>query len=301
MPEPLELSAMTSSRRSNPAKGIALMALAMLTIPAVDGFAKYLSADYSPLFIGWARYAVASLVVLPVAVALRGTAIFPGERRISHVWRTVFLVSSMTLYFLAIARIPLATAISAFFVGPIVAVVLSVIVLKERLTAQKLLSLGLGVAGSLVILRPGGTIEPGVLLAIASGICFGLYLIATRQASEHTDPIKTLAFQCVVGTLLLMPQALATWSLPAARDLMLFAGMGLSSAITHMLSIAAFRVADASTLAPLVYLELIGAAIIGYLVFGDVPAPVTVIGAALIVAAGLVLLPRRSASVARQS
>ena len=293
--------AATGVATNSPIKGIALMALAMLTIPMVDGFAKYLSADYSPLFIGWARYAVASLAVLPITVALRGPAIFPTERRISHIWRTVFLVASMTLYFLAIASIPLATAISAFFVGPIVAVVLSVIILKERLNRQKLISLLLGFAGSLVIVRPGSAIEPGILLALASGICFGLYLIATRLASSHSDPIKTLAFQCVVGTLLLTPQALATWSLPEPRDLLLFAGLGMSSAFSHMLSIAAFRIADASTLAPLVYLELIGAAVIGYLVFGDIPGPATVIGAALIVGAGLVLLPRRAASLAARS
>ena len=123
-----------SDSSSRQATGILLMMAAMLSIPVVDGIAKYLSAAYSPLFLGWARYAVAGLIVLPIAALRNGRNIFPAERRGSHLLRTLFLVVSMTLYFLALARIPLATAISAFFIGPIVAVVLSIFVLKERMT-----------------------------------------------------------------------------------------------------------------------------------------------------------------------
>lgn len=286
---------MSSVKPANPqhlTQGIVLMVVAMLSLPVVDGLAKFLSADYSPLFLGWARYAAACLVVLPIAIARHGTRLFPAERRASHLMRTVFLVTAMTLYFLAIARIPLATAASVYFVAPIIAVVLSVAILKERLTRAKAASLVLGFAGSLVILQPGGSTDPGVLLAFASGVCFAFYMIATRHASEASEPIKTLAFQCVVGALLLVPQAVFFWSTPAWNDLVFFAGLGLFSAFSHMLSIAAFRLADASTLAPLIYVELISAALIGYLAFDEVPGTATLAGAALIVAAGLILLRR---------
>lgn len=270
------------------------MTIAMLSIPGVDGLAKYLSVDYSPLFLSWARYAVASLVVLPFATALHGCRLFPAERRRWHLLRTVFLVTSMTLYFLAVARIPLATAASTYFVGPIIAVVLAIVLLNERLTLRKGLSLILGFAGSLVILRPGGAMEQGILLALGSGIAFACYMIATRQAAQESDPLQTLLFQCVVGTSLLTPQAMMTWSAPAGEDLAFFAALGVLSAASHILSIVAFRWADASTLAPLVYLELIGATVIGYLVFAELPGASTVIGGSLIIAAGLILLQRRS-------
>jgi drug/metabolite transporter (DMT)-like permease len=278
-----------SGRRT---RGIALMTAAMLTIPLVDGLAKYLSADYSPLFLSWMRYAVASAIVLPLAAARHGRHLFPSTQLPSHVLRTLFLVAAMTLYFLAIARIPLATAVSAYFVGPIIAVVLAVVLLKERLTVRKGVSLALGFAGSLVIVRPGGAIEPGLLLALGAGACFACYLVATRRASADSDPIRTLAFQCVVGVALLTPQAVYAWSTPAWSDLAFFAALGACSAITHLLSIAAFRLADATTLAPLVYIELVGAALIGYFAFGDVPNTATAIGAACIVAGGCVLLAR---------
>ncbi|WP_448951622.1 DMT family transporter [Labrys neptuniae] len=285
-----------SADRTGSVRGILAMIIAMVSVPSVDGIAKYLSADYSPFFIGWARYAVAAIVVLPLSGFLHGKRLFPAEQLPSHILRTVFLVAAMTLYFLAIAHIPLATALCAYFVGPVLAVALSVTVLKERMTVAKGLSLVLGFIGTLVILRPGGDIEPGLLLAFASGICFAFYLIATRQAAQGSDPVKTLAFQCVIGALLLTPQAALSWSAPALDHFTLFAAMGVISAICHLLSIVAFRLADASTLSPLVYAELIGAAIVGYFAFGDVPDVVTLCGAAFIIAAGLVLLLRRTAS-----
>jgi drug/metabolite transporter (DMT)-like permease len=270
--------------------GIALMTLAMLTIPAVDGLAKYLSSSYSPLFIGWARYAVACAVVVPLAAARHGTRMFPSERIGAHMLRTVFLMIAMTLYFMSVARIPLATAATASFISPIVAVILAVAILKERLTTRKMLSLVLGFGGALVVLRPGVAFEPGVLLALATGLFFACYMIATRMASENSDPLKTLAFQCVIGAVLLTPQAIWSWSVPSPGDLKFFAAIGALSLISHGLSIAAFQKADASTLAPLVYVELIGSTVIGYLVFGDVPGVTTLLGAGLIVAAGLMLV-----------
>ncbi|WP_119389830.1 DMT family transporter [Taklimakanibacter lacteus] len=282
------------STRSPQTTGIILMIVAMLFIPSVDGLAKYLSSGYSPLFLGWARYAVAALIVLPVAVWRNGTHIFPGERRGPHLLRTLFLVLSMTLYFLALARIPLATAISVFFIGPIAAVLLSIFVLKERMTWTKGISLALGFMGAIVILRPGPDINPGLLLAFAAGLAFACYLIATRAAAQQSDPIKTLAFQCVIGTLLLTPQAIATWTVPQSGDLVFFLGLGFCSVFSHLLSIAAFRHAEASLLAPLVYLELLGATLIGYFAFDEIPDIFTIVGAGFIITAGLVLFRHRT-------
>ena len=273
-------------------RGIALMALAMLAIPAADGIAKHLSETCSPLFISWARYAVASLIVVPFAWGRYGRAMFPRENLAVHLLRTAFLVAAMTLYFLAIARVPLATAVTAYFVGPVAALALAVPLLRERLTAHKLVSIALGAAGALAVLRPTGSVDPGIVMALGAGLLFACYLVATRHASRREDAMRTLVFQCVAGTLLLTPQAAATFTLPPADILWLFAALGAVSVFGHLLSITAFRFAEASTLAPLVYLELVGAAAIGFLVFGEVPAAATVLGALLIVLSGLVLARR---------
>lgn len=289
-----------TTARNTTKLGVVLMAAAMLTIPIVDGQAKYLSADYSPLFVSWARYAAACLIVLPLTALKRGWQVFPSENLGAHTLRTVFLVTAMSLYFISISTIPLATAATAFFVSPVIAVVLSWAVLKEQLTLRKGISLMLGMVGMLVIIQPGGAIDLGILLALGSGFFFALYMLATRQASKNSDPFKTLAFQCAIGAILLTPQALYTWSVISAGDLIFFFGLGLFSVISHLLSITAFRFADASTLAPLVYLELIGSVTIGYLVFSDVPTASVIGGAFLIVMAGLILLMQNRPAMARR-
>ena len=279
---------------ASPLLGIALMSIAMLTVPGVDGFAKALSADHSPLFISFARYAVASVIVLPLAAFSHGASLLPNRRRVPQLFRTFFLVSSMTLYFMAIARIPLATAISAFFVGPIIAVAIAVVWLREQMNWRKATSLGLGFAGALVIARPGGGLDPGILLALAAGVCFGFYLVTTRMTAMSASPLQTLAFQSLVGTLMMVPQAVFTWSTPRLDEVWMFAGLGLVSVFSHGLSISAFRHAGATTLAPLVYLELVSAAAIGYFAFGETLDIGTMIGAVCIVAAGLILIERKS-------
>ena len=275
---------------SRPVTGIALMTLAMLLIPVVDGIGKLLSAHHSPLFVTWARYAVASAIVIPYAVVRHGRRFLPDRDFGAHFLRTVFLMISMTLYFVAVSRIPMAAAISAYFIGPIFAALLAVLVLGERLSARKIVALALGFGGAMLIVRPGAALDPGILLAITAGLFFGAYLIATRKASLSSDPLRTLAFQCLVGAILLLPQALYAWSVPRSELLFLFGLMGLFSAISHILSITAFRFAEASLLSPLVYLELIGSALFGYFVFREVPGATTWVGATIIVAGGLLLL-----------
>ncbi|CAN0596243.1 unnamed protein product, partial [Ectocarpus sp. 12 AP-2014] len=116
----------------------------------------------------------ASLIVLPLAYWSHGKNLFPDAQRFTHIVRTAFLVTAMTLYFLAISKIPIVLAISAYFVGPVIAVALSVMFLKEALTARKLVSLGLGLIGSLVVLQPAGAIEAGLIMAFGAGLFFAL-------------------------------------------------------------------------------------------------------------------------------
>lgn len=275
-------------------KGIVLMALAMLVITSVDVFGKLLSADHSPLFVSWARYLVAAAIVVPLSIARNGRHFLPRRNLGPHLLRTIFLMAAMSLYFLALAEIPMATANSVFFVGPIIGTVLAVFVLGERLTLRKALALALGFGGALLIVQPGTDVNVGVLYALGAGLFFGFYIVATRSASLTSDPLRTLTFQCLVGALIMLPQALYTWSVPATDLIPMFLIMGLLSATSHIMSITAFSLADASTLSPLVYLELVGSALFGYLVFNELPGTMVWIGATVIVCGGLLLIPGKN-------
>ncbi|MEM7195020.1 MAG: DMT family transporter [Pseudomonadota bacterium] len=269
--------------------GIVLMAMAMLTIPLVDAVAKYLSTGHSALFISWARYLVAAVIILPIAFARHGRSCLPRRNLGAHFLRTVCLVTSMTLYFQAISTTPLADAISAYFIGPIVAALLAVWLLKETLSPLKIASMSLGFLGVILIVEPSTGISSGLILAIASGVVFAIYLVATRSASRQEDAMKTLAFQCLLGAVILTPQAVLTWQIPATSAFVWFVALGVLSLLSHFMSIQAFRFADTTTLSPLVYLEIIGSVLVGYLVFGDVPAVNVFVGAALVILAGVLL------------
>ncbi len=272
------------------------MAAAMLTFPCGDAIAKHLSAQHAPLFLAWARYTAGAAFVVPTLLLASRGAHVPGIAR-GHVpiqaLRAAFAVGAVSLYYLAIARIPLADALGAYFVAPVLAALLSAVVLGEALGPQRLLAVGSGFAGALLVARPGVTMGAGMAYALGAGRCFACYMVATRARAQSGSPLATLAFQYGAGGLLLLVPALLDWSVPTAATWLLILLMGLVSAISHLLVIAAFRLAEASLLAPLVYLELLGGTLLGLLVFGQLPAPMTWFGIALIVVGGLVLIERR--------
>jgi drug/metabolite transporter (DMT)-like permease len=271
------------------AMGIALMSVASLVVPLVDGMAKLLGASHSPFLVAWARYATASLLVLPLSLLCYRSADEVRRDFVAHALRTVLTVAAMTCFFFAITDIPLATAFGGYFLGPVVAALVAAPVLGEPLTPVRLGAAGLGLVGAVLIVRPGVDVQFGSFLAMLSGLCFAGYLITTRLTAATTLPLDALRFQCVFGALLLTPVALWHWSWPTRTDLLLIAAMGGISALCHLMVIAAFRCAGASVLAPLAYLELVTATLFGQLVFAELPDGLAFLSVAIIVMSGLLI------------
>jgi drug/metabolite transporter (DMT)-like permease len=296
--EPAPAESATPDELRKPALGIALMAVAMLIIPGADAIAKYLSTVHSPVFLSWARYVAALGFVLPVVLFVQARSREPLVSRgqlLTQLVRTAFLVGAMTLYFVAIARIPLADALGAYFVAPIIATLLAAVALRERLDRRRLAAVLLGFAGALLVVRPGTAGSAGTLIALASGGLMACYLVMTRATAQASPPLSTLTIQLVFGVLLLTPFVLFEWTTPSWEALALILLMGLLAAAANLMTISAFRLAQVSTLSPLVYLELLGATALGFALFGDLPSLTTWMGIAVIVAAGLaVVTPRRA-------
>lgn len=291
----------THRKRRDETLGVLLMAAAMLIIPTSDAIAKYLSGAHSPAFLSWVRYVAALGFILPVALLWRGQqppAPLASPRRywLSQILRTAFLVTAMTLYFVAITRIPLADALGAYFIAPIAATLLAAIALRERLDRRKLIAVALGFVGAILVVRPGTQTSADTLIALASGVCMACYLVLTRATAQGRSPVATLTIQLVLGILMLMPFALLQWTTPTRDGLLLILLMGLISTLSNLMTISAFRLASVATLSPLVYLELIGATALGFFMFGDLPSPTTWAGIAVIVAAGLIVATARPAA-----
>ncbi len=271
------------------ATGIGLMAIAMLILPISDGIAKLLSDRYPILFLNWTRYLIGGLIFVPLALTTRRSHRLNVGQVVALSGRTVLHVTAVSFYVLAIARVPIADALGAYFVAPLVASALAVIYLHERVSVVQIIALVVGFSGALVVVRPGTSTDVGMYYAAASGVVFGMFLVSTRKASQTVPPLVTLGFQCGLGTLLLVPIGIYFWTPIEWQDGLLIAIAGAVWAGGHLALIQAFKHAAASTLAPLVYLEILGGVLVGYLLFGYIPSATTIIGILLVIVAGLVI------------
>ena len=275
--------------------GVGFLVLAMLLTPAVDGVAKLLSGGYAPATIAFVRYLVAGLVALAVARGAGRAIVVPPGDRLGQVVRTGLIMAAMTALTAALGLVPMAKAVGGFLIAPVVSGLLGMIVWRERPSAARLAGSGLSVAGAALLLQPQAGIEAGCLLALAGGALLGTYLAATRGARGGTDPLSTLAVQSLLGAALLAPFALAG-GLPAPTPALLGGALALGglSAACHVLTVAAYRRAEATLLAPFLYFNLVTAAAVGWIWFGERLSASTFVGLAAIAAGGLVtLVPAR--------
>lgn len=265
-----------------------LLALGALTLfPLGDGIAKHLSETHAVVQLSWARFLISAMVVLPFALARFGRqAVLPKPIGI-HVLRTLLVAGAITCYWAAVARIPLADALGVYFISPLVATVLSGLLLKEAVGLRRLLAVLAGFAGALMVIKPSASMDLGSLFAAGSGLLFGCYLVATRVAAVSTPALVTLAFQSGFGTLVMTPLIPFVWQPITGDALELLVLMGLLTALAHFMLIKAFEHAPASVIAPIIFVEIVSTTAIGFIVFGDFPDPLTWLGIAVIVAAGL--------------
>ena len=278
---------------TSPAAGIALMALAMVLLPAGDAVAKHLTATtaYGAGFLAWSRFVVGLALVAPAAAAggqLRGLSpMFLLRQAI----RGGLVAAAITFVINAVETAPLADVYGAFFVGPTAAIVLARLLLKEVVRPREWVAVLLGFAGVLLIVRPTGTISPGLLWALASGLSFGGFLVATRWAAGTAPPLAQLTGQLFFGFAFLLPLGIGdvvSFGIEAPGWLVT---MALVSALANLLQLFAVRHARAVVLAPVVYLQLVAATAFGWTLFGDRPDGWTFAGLAVILLAGLARVP----------
>jgi drug/metabolite transporter (DMT)-like permease len=284
--------------QANPRLGILLFLASVGFITVVDTTAKSLTEAFHALQIVWGYFFGISLyVALYALVAARRTSLLRTTRPWLQVVRSALLVFSITSLFVGLAYLPIAEATVIGFTAPLFVVALSGPLLGERVGPHRWLAVLLGLAGVLVIVRPGGGIAHwAAAMPLLGAAAFALYQIATRVLVRTETTATTLlytAFGGLIWTSLLVP---FVWVWPAPAHWLAFLFIGALGAAAHLCLIKAFEMAQASLLAPLNYSKLIWATLAGFLVFGDLPGLNTAAGCALIVAGGLhVILRERRA------
>jgi len=274
---------------------IALMCGTMVCFTGQDTCAKWLSASLPIAQIVWARYVGASVVALIASRSLSQPAMMLRSKRPRlQLLRSVLLFCSTTTNVFAVRELQLSETATISFLTPVFVALLAGPVLGERVSTERMVAVALGFLGVMIATRPGaGALQPIVLLAVAGVICNSLYVLATRRLAGADSPQTTLAWTQVAGLVFLTPILPWVWKQPGSVGIWLvMAVMGVFGATSHGMLIVAHRYAPAPTLTPFTYTQLIWMIISGVVVFGQWPAPATLLGAALVVACGAYLAVR---------
>ena len=275
-------------------KGIGFMVLAATLFPFLNATSKYLSADYAILQIVWARYLGHLVFVLAVFWPRHGPMLLRPKQPLVQLLRSMLLLSSSGIYFFALSYVPLATAAAISFTGPLLVTALSSPMLGEKVGVDRWVAVALGFAGALIIVRPGAeTAQWGTLILFGSTTCSALYQILTRRLAAHDSPETTNTMSALYATalttlavppFLTVPADLLAWSM--------FAALGLIGGFGHYFLARAYTLGPAAVISPFNYAQLLPAALLGWVVFGDFPDLWTWFGAAVIVASGLYVVAR---------
>jgi S-adenosylmethionine uptake transporter len=282
-----------------PLLGIACMLGAVFSWVALDASAKWLGERLDVGQIVAVRAAIAMGLTLAVArLRTGGFGVLATRRPALHLARSLFSTTAIFAWFIALEYLTLAEAISLAHASPLVVSALSILFLGERVRPLQWLLLLVGFAGVLVIARPDdGIIDLGAAIALGSTLAYaGLTLTARRFAGDEQN--LALAFwvyptSLVVGVL----WAWGDFRWPTPLEWGLLTVTGVFSATGFFAINAAVRFAPIATIAPIEYTSLVWGAAVGYAVWGDVPGPALLTGAALIITAGVanVLLSHWSA------
>lgn len=273
--------------------GILLHVAGLWTLSTLDVSAKWLVLAGVPvLMVTLARYlmhvALMTIIVLPV----QGRVIFKTHSLSRQLVRGLLMVLSTVLFFSVLRRLPLAEATSLNFMAPLVLMALAPWLLNEAHRLHRWIGVLMGFAGVLIIVRPGTQLDPvGVVLGLLNAITLAFFQIATRRvASDH--PLTTNYYGGLFGSLALILAIPWFWITPnlSPTQWLLLISTGLTGFAGHLMQIMAYSKTQATLLAPFSYLQIVAAAMLGWLFLGQLPDVTTALGIALICLAGLAVV-----------
>jgi len=269
-------------------RGILLALTAVALFAGTDALAKYLAQFYPVSFLVWGRFTGQLIGMALICGPLVGSAMLRTRNVGLQIARGVLLVTSTALFFLALRFLPLADASAIGFVTPLIVVMLSGPLLHEKISWHLWGSVALGFVGVLVLLRPGGAaLSWAAGLPLSMAFCYALYQILTRKVSNQDNPVVSLFFVALVGTLVSSVGLLISFPIPTPLHGIGIAALGLLAGTGHFLLIKSLERMPASRLAPLMYSQLMWAVAFGYCFFGDVPQLLSLVGILIIAASGI--------------
>lgn len=277
--------------------GILLMTGFAIIAPCMDALAKLLGESIGVGQIVAFRFGVQTAILLPVSFWF-GWLHRPDMKEMSlHVLRGVLIMVATAFFFQAVRYMPIADAIAIFFVEPFFLTLLGAWFLGEAIGMRRYMACAIGFCGALLVIQPSfAKVGAPALLPLGTAVCFAFYLILTRKMSQRMHPVTLQVYSGAAAVAIILPvlwvfdgSAVApldpAW--PLSWELWMLLGIGFIATLSHLCISFAFAYAPVSILAPIQYLEIVAATILGYFIFNDLPDVLTVLGVLLIVGAGL--------------
>jgi drug/metabolite transporter (DMT)-like permease len=277
---------------SNPLLGMLLFASGVLVLACMDTTTKYLTARYEVPLIVAVRYVVNCLLMVLVLAPAYGARLVQTQRTGLVLARAACLAAASIFLGFALKRMPVAESTSVVFLAPTIVLLLARPVLGERIGPLGWTAALAGFGGVLLIARPGAGLEPiGVALALATAAVTAAYQLLSRVLAATERTMTLLFYTALIGAILFGLAAPWFWDgrIPRPIDVLLFLSLGVYSGVGHYLFTAAHRFAPASTLAPIGYLQVVWAGLLGWLVFGHVPAALSIVGMLVIIGSGVLI------------
>ena len=282
--------------------GLVLMVLSVLLSPIIDVFAKLAVAAVPATEITFVRLLFQMAVLAPICL-MRGTLFDVTWKKTGlHATRGGLMAITMITFVTPLAVMEVADAIAIFFVEPIILTILGSIFLNETIGWRRYTACGAGFFGSLLVIQPSlQEVGPIALLPVVSAFSLALFFLLTRLVAQKEDPWSMQFYAGFWGALfsgLLLAigsSAGISFLTPVVPDMthtLYIAGAAVAATIAGVLGVYAYRAAPASTLAPLQYLEIVSATILGWWVFGDLPDALKWLGIGIIIGSGLYVIWR---------
>lgn len=273
--------------------GVFWMLVTAFFFVCVHATGKFLLTRYPLVQVVWGRYIFHLLLAL-IILAPKLTQIIRSGNLKLQLMRSAFMLGSTTFYFAGVQFLPLTEANAINFLTPVLVVILAQPILGERVGLQRWIGVAIGFAGAMIIIRPGsGLMDVAAGILILSALCNACYQLSTRRLGAIDDPLTTLLYTALVGSIAASFAVPFAWEPMDVSGWLLMVLIGAFALIGHFALIKAYRLAPAPAIAPFSYSILLWSVVIGFVIFDQLPDLFTTLGAGIIVIGGIIILRSR--------
>lgn len=271
--------------RSGNLRAVLWMVVSTLLFIVVTGLIRYLGSNLPAIEASFIRYAVGLVILSPVVINVFRKKI-PGNLWRSFALRGFIHSFGVTLWFYAMARIPIAEVTAIGYLTPIFVTMGAAYFLGETLKIRRITGVLVGLLGALIILRPGfQEISLGQLAQLTAAPIFAMSYLYAKQLTGRASPEVIISMLTLFCTIFLMPGALLQWQTPSVQEFILLASTAVVASMGHYTMTRALNAAPISVTQPVIFLQLVWAAALGVLVFGEPLDPYVLFGGSIVVTA----------------